>query len=74
MANAKKCDRCGKLFESSLHGGTEVDLTISNGSERTVTFCCGSMFSDLDLCSDCVELFKHWWANANCHTYYKAEG
>lgn len=74
MSSAKKCDRCGKLFECFVHGGTEVDLTMSSGSERTVTLCCGSMWSDLDLCSDCVESFKHWWANETVIPITKKRG
>ena len=74
MSSAKKCDRCGKLYESSLHGATEVDLAISDGSTRNVVFCCGSYYSDLDLCPDCVESFKHWWSNETVVPITKKRG
>lgn len=60
MAWARKCDRCGKLFDNTCN--TIVDLTISNGEHRNVKFDCG-LNDDLDLCPDCLESFKHWWSN-----------
>ena len=55
MADAKKCDRCGKFFESRFN--TCVELTICNNASRNVKFDCG-LLPDLDLCPDCIESFK----------------
>lgn len=60
MAWAYKCDRCGKFFDRQYN--TSVELTTSSNANRNVTFDCG-LSSNLDLCPDCVESFKQWWAN-----------
>ena len=58
MAWARKCDRCGKLFEEKYN--TYIELKTSSDEDRTVELDCG-MQSSLDLCPDCIESFKHWW-------------
>ena len=74
MSKAKKCDRCGKLYEcSSCDGGTEATLAISNGGTRNVIFYCSS-YSDLDLCSDCLDSFIHWWNNETVIPITKKRG
>lgn len=71
MAWARKCDRCGKLFDSQYN--TMVVLTISSDENRNVTFDCG-LKNDLDLCPDCIESFKHWWANETAIPITKKRG
>lgn len=71
MALARKCDRCGKFFESQHN--TCVELIISSNAHRNVKFDCG-LNSDLDLCPDCVESFKHWWANETVIPIVKKRG
>ena len=71
MAWARRCDRCGKFFDAACN--TTVDLTISGGAERNVKFDCG-LYQDLDLCPDCVESFKHWWANETVIPVTKKRG
>lgn len=71
MACAYKCDRCGKFFES--HYTTTVELTTSNNINKSVKFDCGP-YPDLDLCPDCVESFKHWWANETVIPITKKRG
>lgn len=60
MAWARKCDRCGKLFENNYD--TNIDLETSSNVHRNVKFDCG-LNADLDLCPECTESFIHWWAN-----------
>lgn len=68
MAWARKCDRCGKFFENRYN--TYVELTTSSDEHRNVEFDCG-VNNDLDLCSDCIESFKHWWANETKEASFK---
>lgn len=71
MSWARKCDRCGKLFDECYN--TNVELIISSDERRNVKFDCG-LNSDLDLCSDCLESFKHWWANETVIPITKKRG
>lgn len=71
MANAKKCDRCGKFFESRYDTG--IDITTYDENSRNVEFDCG-LLPNLDLCPDCVESFKHWWANETVIPITKKRG
>jgi len=74
MADAKKCDRCGKFFEEgNTHCGTYVEITTCNGANRNFKFDCG-LLPDLDLCPDCVESFKHWWSNETVIPVTKKRG
>ena len=52
---------------------TSVDLTTSSNANRNVTFDCG-LSSNLDLCPDCVESFKHQWANETVIPITKKRG
>lgn len=60
MANAKRCDRCGKFYmndDSKITiGGLYVDYIslISTG---------GSVIDRHDLCNDCVEHLLEWLDN-----------
>lgn len=51
MSNAKKCDRCGKLYEN--YKG--VKITEGGNSYNTVIFT-GNNYGnrDFDLCPDCM--------------------
>ena len=52
MANAKKCDRCGKLYEH-YNGKPFID----DGSEYNwvrIYTTHGSAWRDFDLCPDCM--------------------
>lgn len=71
MAWARKCDRCGKFFEGRFN--TSIELTTVDNMQREVGFDCG-LNSDLDLCPDCVESFKHWWANETVIPVTKKRG
>ena len=50
MSNAKKCDRCGKLYEN--YKG--VNITEGGNSYNTVIFTGGLYNRDFDLCPDCM--------------------
>lgn len=51
MSNAKKCDRCGKLYES--YAG--VKITEGGASYNTVVLSGGCLFNrEYDLCIDCM--------------------
>lgn len=71
MAWARKCDRCGKFFDSACN--TTVDLTISDGAKENIKFNC-NLYHDLDLCPDCTESFSHWWANETVIPITKKRG
>lgn len=71
MAWARKCDRCGKFFDSKFD--TIIDITTYDENSRNVQFDCG-LLPGLDLCPDCVESFKHWWANETVIPITKKRG
>lgn len=60
MAYARKCDRCGKLYEpKSINfrsGRINSIRTVERGWDNAVTS--GQIF---DLCPDCIEDFKNWF-------------
>ncbi len=73
---AKKCDRCGKLYEFPVNGentGAEVRfryLPVSDESDlsekkivekQTKNIYINSISVDVDICPDCRESFKKWW-------------
>ena len=54
MANAKKCDRCGKYYDinhaKSMHGNFVTSISINSTSQYHQVF---------DLCDECiVDLYK----------------
>lgn len=56
MANAKKCERCGRLYEEKELGSL-VELAKSLmefNSKFTPTVRC-------DLCDECKRSFDEWW-------------
>lgn len=59
MSEAKKCDRCGKLYE-------KYDTYEDNG----IIFTCGDneeggTGDKIDLCPDCMKELKNWIENPN---------
>lgn len=75
---AKKCDRCGKLYENPVNGencGAEVRFRYlpvdgeENLSEKkiiekqTKNIYISSLSIDVDICPDCRESFKRWFEN-----------
>lgn len=75
---AKKCDRCGKLYENPVNGencGAEVrfrflpvideeDLSEKKIIEKqTKNIYISSLSIDVDICPDCRESFKRWFEN-----------
>ena len=75
---AKKCDRCGKLYENPVIGencGAEVRFRYlpvdgeENLSEKkiiekqTKNIYISSLSIDVDICPDCRESFKRWFEN-----------
>lgn len=68
MADAKKCDRCGKLFEpyikvEDMRQSKESDnpgyLNILS-RKRMLKSQYSINKASLDLCYDCANSFKHW--------------
>lgn len=60
MANAKKCDRCGKLYEyERIYPYPEIKIVdeFSASSQRGYL-----NLEDLDLCKDCIKSFFNWIA------------
>lgn len=75
---AKKCDRCGRLYEMPVNGencGAEVRFRYlpvdgeENLSEKkiiekqTKNIYISSLSVDVDICPDCRESFKRWFEN-----------
>ena len=59
MANAKKCDRCGALYEGS---NKKDAVTVFNAMRRLCETGCGGIFSldQIDLCPACRDSFEKW--------------
>ena len=63
MANAKKCDRCGVLFEErQLSAIEEAVCSIAQAAsvftgDGIKTPC----IANADLCADCKKSLKKWW-------------
>ena len=64
MALAKKCDRCGKLYEHYPMGNTPKCNAIikfqRNSAGETINGCCGSKY---DLCPECMADFEMFMAS-----------
>ena len=62
MANVKKCDRCGRIYE-------ENKSVFQNKKVTGVALACGkrSMYcgSVKELCDDCIDELKAWLQNCN---------
>lgn len=55
--NAKKCDRCGKLYEYEKPKLTKIGNIDTYGIAWELH--CNNRF--IDLCSDCLNGFKKWF-------------
>lgn len=69
MAFARKCDRCGKLYELKEIVGIEAALarlSVALGGKynMVITKKIHVVTSELDLCTDCTKSFKQWWKEA----------
>ena len=64
MANAKKCDRCGKFYDGNTRFPADQYglLSLTNGDiyiESVMTMTTGGYhYKNYDLCDDCIEDFK----------------
>lgn len=57
MAYAKKCDRCGKLYEKQ----TPKLQTIGEFKTYGISWTMDIMNKEIDLCPGCEESFKNWF-------------
>lgn len=63
MAEAKKCDRCGRLYEIRENN---IVLDVAKSIERLCVFDpirdnCEKFDSRFDVCNECLHSFKTWW-------------
>lgn len=64
MAQCKKCDRCGKMYENyTKYSTNKKDM---NGIAGVCCNECGTAYlttKDMifDLCDECLASFKNWW-------------
>ena len=68
MADAKKCDRCGKLFEPyNIHAGYKVPTRYTNILLKDVSLEKGTYkeSGDYDLCKECNDSFLKWLSETN---------
>ena len=56
MSEAKKCDRCGKLYEN--YRG--VELNNIGYKYHYVRLCGNGVFTELDLCEPCMTELANW--------------
>lgn len=63
MANAKKCDRCGKYYQLE-----EKKQTITGNTLCTIKLInrYGCDFRELDLCDDCAAGLWRWLFDEDC--------
>lgn len=65
MANAKKCDRCGKLFESyNIDAGYIAPNRYTNIIIKSISLAKETYkeLGEYDLCKECNESFSRWIA------------
>ena len=60
MANAKKCDRCGKYYDKNESHSTDTNYGRSRIDGVAFTTKNGSYCNDYDLCDECIGLLKEW--------------
>ena len=63
MADAKKCDRCGKLFESyNVDDGCKVPSMYMNILLKNISLVDGTYkeFDEYDLCKECNNSLSKW--------------
>lgn len=60
MAEAMKCDRCGKFYEDNTKVETEGRIKGGTIGGVATTTKRGEWDRDYDLCDECVEAFKRF--------------
>lgn len=63
MADAKKCDRCGKLFEPyNIDDGCKVPSRYTNILLKNISLVKGAYkeFGEYDLCKECSDSLLKW--------------
>ena len=70
MADAKKCDRCGKLFEPyiiDINAGYKVPSRYTSIIVRNISLAKETYkeFGEYDLCKECNDSFSEWLSKPN---------
>ena len=70
MANAKKCDRCGKLFEPynyNIDEGYKVPSMYTSILVKNISLAKEEYkeYGDYDLCKECNDSFLKWLSGTN---------
>ena len=60
MANAKKCDRCGKYYDKNKQHPFTGSAMVSVIDGVAFTRQDGGITNCYDLCDDCITLLKEW--------------
>lgn len=60
MANAKKCDRCGKYYDKNETYPTDTNYGKSRIDGMAFTSTNGECCKAHDLCDECIGLLKEW--------------
>ena len=58
MANAKKCDRCGKYYDNNEPYVVGGRISAIDGIAFTLKD--GSVVNPVDLCDECIRLLEKW--------------
>ena len=70
---AKKCDRCGKLYEKNedrpsvrfkfkeVYGAEDLKKETIAKRQQEEAYIRSSLNGAVDLCPDCIDSFKKWW-------------
>lgn len=66
MAIARKCDRCGKMYELKTIYGIEAALSrlcaaLRERPNEGIAEKINVVTAELDLCPECSKSFKRWW-------------
>lgn len=72
MADAKKCDRCGKLFEPyNIYAGYKVPTRYTNILLKDMSLAKETYkeSGDYDLCKECNDSFLEWLSKPNDAKY-----
>lgn len=73
MAVARKCDRCGKLYELKTICGIEAALSkicaaLREMTNEVIADKINVVTAELDLCPECSKSFTQWWKKAKNET------
>ena len=60
MADAKKCDRCGKYYTPSILFESPLEMLAANLS-KVSSFRVEAVVPNCDLCPDCTKSFERWF-------------